>query len=255
MSRSTVAQRDRAPRPRHAQLTPPFDGYPYLVTRIGHSALRHFAVLPTDWSAERLVSLTRRQALANRLDTCLVLGPEHAVYISAEGVEEEATHVPTGLPVVERLALAEELAETPELAALRASLRAWADAQNHGGYIVGDGLEAGRPATRDDRIALAGREGDPHPGLMRCRICGDLAGDYLATHGEGDGDRRPRVIRVHCRCENHNRCARCGEPLDDYRLSAYYFDEERGSVYYVAAYCGLSHRCRETGGEVPADGN
>jgi len=75
MSRSTVAQRDRAPRPRHAQLTPPFDGYPYLVTRIGHSALRHFAVLPTDWSAERLVSLTRRQALANRLDTCLVLGP------------------------------------------------------------------------------------------------------------------------------------------------------------------------------------
>jgi len=27
---------------------PPFDGYPYLVTRIGHSALRHVALLPAD---------------------------------------------------------------------------------------------------------------------------------------------------------------------------------------------------------------
>jgi len=253
MSRSTLAQRQRAPKPRRAQLTAPFDGYPYLVTRIGHSALRHFAVLPTTWSPEQLVSLARRQALANRLDTCLALDPEHAVYVSADGTEEEATHIPTGLPVVEQLALAEELPATPELAERQAALRAWADAQIHEGYIVGDGLEGGRPATRDDRVALAGHDGDPHPGLVRCRTCGDLSGDYLATHGEGDGDRRPRVIRVHCRCENHNRCARCGEPLADRRLSAYYFDEERGSVYYVAAYCGFRHRCRETGGEVRTD--
>jgi len=53
---------------------PPFDGYPYLVTRIGHSALRHLALLPADWSRERLVDLARRQRDANRLDTCVVLG-------------------------------------------------------------------------------------------------------------------------------------------------------------------------------------
>jgi hypothetical protein len=49
-------------------LTPPYDDYPYLVTRIGHCALRHMAVLPTTWSHERLVGLARRQAAANRLD-------------------------------------------------------------------------------------------------------------------------------------------------------------------------------------------
>ncbi len=245
MPRSTLARRERAPRPRGALLTEPFDGYPYLVTRIGHSALRHLAVLPTAWPPERLLSLTRRQVMANRLDTCLVLGPGHAVYVSADGAEEAASHVPAGLPVVERLALAEDLPRTPEIVARQAGLRAWADAQNHGGYIVGDGLEAGRPATRDDRSALAGQGGDPHPGLARCRTCGELAGDYLATHGEGNGDRRPRVIRVHCRCENHNCCARCGDALDDHRLSAYYYDEHDDSVYYVAAYCGFSHRCRE----------
>lgn len=249
MSRSSLARRERTPRPRGAILTESFAGYPYLVTRIGHSALRHVAVLPTTWSREQLVSLTRRQALANRLDTCLALGPEHAVYVSAQGTEEEATLVPTGLPVVEQLVLAEEPPATPELVARQAALRAWAYAQIHEGWVVGDGLEAGRPATREDRIALTRHEDDPHPGLTRCRTCGELTGDYLATHGEGDGDQRPRVIRVHCHCENHNRCARCGEPLDDRRLSAYYYDEERGSVYYVAAYCGLSHRCRE----VPAD--
>ena len=242
MSRSPSARRERAPRP-HAVLAESFDGYPYLVTRIGHSAMRHLAVLPATWSTEQLVSLTRRQALANRLDTCLVLGPDHAIYVAADGAEAEATHVPTGLPVVEQLAVAEELPATPELAARQAHLRAWAHAQIHDGYIVGDGLEGGRPATREDRVALAGRDGDPHPGLARCRTCGDLTGDYLATHGEGNGDERPRVIRIHCGCDNHNRCARCGEPLDDRRLSAYYFDEDEDSVIYVAAYCGLDHRC------------
>ena len=60
---------------------PPFDGYPYLVTRIGHSALRHVALLPADWSRERLVDLARRQRDANRLDTCAVLG-RHDVHLT-----------------------------------------------------------------------------------------------------------------------------------------------------------------------------
>ena len=52
----------------------PFDGYPYLVTRIGHTALRHITLLPADWPRARLTELTRRQRDANRLDTCLALG-------------------------------------------------------------------------------------------------------------------------------------------------------------------------------------
>ena len=54
----------------------------------------------------------------------------------------------------------------------------------------------------------------------------------------------PRVVRIHCRSEDHNRCAACCEPLADTRLSAYGYDEARGSVYYLAAYAALSHRCR-----------
>jgi hypothetical protein len=253
MSRSTPPPGARARHP-FAHPAPPFDGYPYLVTRIGHSALRHLAILPATWSPERLLGLTRRQALTNRLDTCLVLGPAHAVYVTSEGAECEAAHVPSGRPVVERLRLAASLPRTPEIAARRARLRAYADADNGPRYIVGDGLEAGRIAILDDIFRLASLESeDPHRGLTRCPTCGELAGDYLATQGEGNGDLTRRVIRVHCRCENHNRCAWCGEQLAERRLSAYHFVEETGSVCYVAAYCAFSHRCPRTGGEVLAD--
>lgn len=229
-----------------AHLMPPFDGYPYLVTRIGHSALRHMAVLPRSWPRERLLDLTRRQAAANRLDTCLALGPAEAIFVTADGEEHRANHIPTGLPVLGRLRLAEELPRTAEMAARRARLRAYADVQDGPRYIVGDGLEGGRAANPDDVIRLTSLPGDtdPHRGLVRCSTCGELAGDYLATRGEGNGDLRRRVIRVHCRCENHNRCARCGEPLAERRLSAYHLAEEQGSARYVAAYSAFSHRCR-----------
>ena len=63
----------------------PFTGYPYLVTRIGHTALRNMSVLPADWSRERLLDLVRRQAIANQLETCLCLGPTESVFVSPDG--------------------------------------------------------------------------------------------------------------------------------------------------------------------------
>ncbi len=146
--------------------------------------------------------------------------------------------------MVERLRLAARLPRTPEITDRRALLREFATAQAGPRYFVGDGLEGGRPATREDIIRLVGLEGcDPHPGLVRCDTCRELAGDFFATNGEGNGDLKPRVIRVHCRCENHNSCAWCGEPLAEHRLSAYHFLEDLDAVCYVAAYCGFSHRC------------
>jgi hypothetical protein len=255
MSPTRRGRRSRAPRS-VAGLTPPFDGYPYLVTRIGHSALRHLAALPATWPYERLIGLTRRQALANRMDTCLVLGPGEAIYVAPDGAEGRATHVPIGLPVVDRLRLAEHLPRTPEMAAHRARLRAYADAHRGRGYMVGDNLEGGRPATPEDVIRLVGvAGGDPHPGLARCATCREYAGDYLAAEGQGNGDLTPRVIRVHCPCENHNHCARCGGPLAERRLSAYQFVEETGTAWYLAAYCAFSHRCRRISHEVPTDAN
>lgn len=193
----------------HDSLPEPFDGYPYLVTRIGHSALRHLAVLPADWSRGRLLDVARRQATANRLETCLCLGPDEAVYVSPDGEAIEASIVPSGIPVIERLALAESVPLTEEIATRHADLRALADrSRPQAGYIVGDGLEGGRPATPADIDRLSRHDPDGVPtGLSKCPTCGGFVGDYLARRGEGDGDRTPRVIRVYCRCENHNRCA------------------------------------------------
>ena len=48
MSRSTPSGRKRAPKPSGAISTPRFDGYPYLISRIGTSPLRHIALVPAD---------------------------------------------------------------------------------------------------------------------------------------------------------------------------------------------------------------
>jgi len=80
-------------------LPQPFDGYPYVVTRIGHTALRSVAVVPSDWSRERLIDLTRRQAIANQLETCLCLGPAESVFVTPDGTATHSDFVPAGIPV------------------------------------------------------------------------------------------------------------------------------------------------------------
>jgi hypothetical protein len=242
----SAGARPRAPRDGH--IVPPFDGYPYLVTRIGRTPLRHFAIVPGDWDRDRLIELARRQAIANKLETCLCLGPNDAVLVSPEGEARAETFVPSGIPVVDCLVVSGPPPDTAEQAARRKALSGYARRWKGRGYLVGDGLEGGRPAKPDDVARLAGKgpAGLP-PGLRRCRVCGQPRGEYLSLRGFVDGlaydERSPRVVEVHCRCDNHNRCAGCGEPLAGQRLSAYYWDEDRASVLYVAAYCGLSHRC------------
>jgi hypothetical protein len=246
MDSTTLSAGARVPaRARISHRPPAFDGYPYLVTRIGRCPLRHMAVLPGDWPRERLLDLTRRQAATNRLDTCLCLGPHDAVYVTADGALSEASLVPFGSPVVDSLILAESLPETIELAARRRSLARFAAAHRGSGYIAGDGLEAGRPATAADIERLAGTDASGNPdGLARCPGCLRMRGDFLARKGEGNGDMAARVIRVHCRCENHNLCAGCGAPLAEDRLSSYSWDGAERKVWYQAAYAALSHRCR-----------
>jgi hypothetical protein len=40
-------------------------------------------------------------------------------------------------------------------------------------------------------------------------------------------------MHVHCRCENHNRCARCGEQLAKRRLNANYYRESDRQIWHV----------------------
>lgn len=223
---------------------PPFDGYPYLVTRIGRTALRHLAVVPAEWPRDGLVDLLRRQANANQLETCLCLGPADAVYVRPPGQPIPATHIPTGIPVLDRLVIAGPLPDSRDLARRHAAMVAYARRNSATGYLVGDGLEGGTPATDEDVARLSGTGPDElPPGLRRCETCGQPRGAHLSLRGLEYDERNPRVVPVHCRCDNHNRCAGCGGPLAEQRLSAWYWDEERAGAWYVAAYCGFSHRC------------
>lgn len=244
--------RRRAPRP--STLRPPlFNGYPYLVTRIGHSALRHVALLAADRTTDELRALARRQVLANRLDTCLVLGPDRCIYFSPDGPQLPSELPPSGgLLLPDRLRLAEAPPSSPELEQRRAALRAVIEARKASGYVVGDGLEGGRPATPDDVARLRGRDEAGLPrGLVRCPGCGQLRGECLDSPGGRAGGARTEVLTVRCRCDNHNRCARCGDPLAEWRLSAYHYDERHGKTCYLAAYCAFSHRCPDD----PPDGS
>ncbi len=222
----------------------PFDGFPYLVTRIGRTPLRHLAVVPADWSRDQLVDLLCRQVDANQLDTCLCLGPADAVYVRPPGRPTPTPHIPTGIPVLDRIVIADPLPESPDLARRHAALVAYVTRNGATGHLVGDGLEGGTPATLEDvaRLSGTGPDGLP-PGLRRCGSCGQPRGEHLSMRGLDYDERNPRVVPVHCQCDNHNRCAGCGRPLADQRLSAWYWDEERAGAWYVAAYCGLSHRC------------
>jgi len=216
---------------------PVFDGYPYLVTALV-GGLQHSIVLPGDLGRAELVSLARRQHSANRLRTCLALGPEAAIYISDDG--ETVAEVPRCTdPISDRLLSPEEFPATPELRDRQQRLRAFvaeSQARSAGGYLV-DRMR-GRTATAEDLVRLSGTDPDGVPvGLARCMACTAYRGEYLPSHQPG------LVVRVFCQCENHNRCARCLGPLHAHRLEAAYYNERQACVLHVAAFCGLRHVC------------
>ena len=100
------------------------------------------------------------------------------------------------------------------------------------------------PRRRDrTHVGLSG-EGVPK-GLERCPACEAFRGECLFSISEGNeaGGASQKVVLVHCRCDNHNRCSRCGATLADTRLSAYHYNETSRMVLYTAAYEALGHRC------------
>ncbi len=233
-------------------LMPVFDGFPYLVVRIAQTGMLDHTVLPADWPRERLIELAQRQSAANQLPVAACFGPVDAVYANRLRGATESPLLPSGIPIVERLILSESIPDSPEVVARRARLTEFGASSRQQGFFVGDGLEAGRLASPSDIKRLwtkvPDEAGVPRPpGLNRCSDCGDYRGQYLALRGEGNDDLRPRVLAVRCRCENRNRCARCGEPLAERRLSSYEYEEKADKVWYWAAYIGLSHQCEAVG--------
>lgn len=220
---------------------PLFDGFPYLTTRIV-PALYHIALLPADATETTLLELAQVQASANRLDTCLVLHTRLAVSFWPDGRVTRTDTPPRGGALLSsRLALPVNLDQSPELSERQVRLdRIVAEGQNKGGCILGDLSKGGHRATAAELEQLRGKGSERVPcGLERCTECDDWRGVCLDPSEAFAG----MVMTVHCRCANHNRCARCGVPLFDRRLNANFYDPHDRGIWHVPGFCGLDHTC------------
>lgn len=229
-----------APEPASQQTTDllQFDGFPYLNTRL-LPALYHITLLPVNASESTLLMFARVQAAANRLDTCLVLDPARATYFWADGRITSSASTPRGGTVLaNRLVLPVDLLETNELRHRQACLdHLVAEGRRRGTYV--NALRIGRAASDEEAARLGGKNVDGSPaGLTRCGQCLEWRGECLQG-----AETSAAIVPVHCRCENHNRCARCAAPLYERRLNASFYDPLSGETKYVPGFCGLGHAC------------
>jgi hypothetical protein len=224
---------------------PFFDGVPYLVTKLV-GAMRHIILLPADWSAEELRRLARRQIKANKLPTRLVIEPGWVLYLEPDGGEYQETEPPRGgLLVTGKLKAAQDFPETGELRRRMEALELFMRAtQPQSGYVVGDPSQGDRPASKEERRRLKGKQENGIPkGLRRCPRCSEWRGECLIPARKY----KTTLIRVCCRCENDNLCACCGRPLADRKLNANHYDESDGRIWHVPGFCCLDHLCRPSG--------
>ena len=233
---------------------------PYLLVEIV-AGLYHLTVLPADFGDDDLEAIAKAQTQANRLDACLVLGERRVLAIHAEGVERRETEIPFRLfghwssaVVTGRLTTARALPSTDEVLrrqmaleaaigeypARRAELLRQRGMLAPADFVVGDTTKGGWQATPDELQALSGRQSSGVPiGLAQCADCGFWKGECLDPSPAFRG----KVMRVCCRCENINRCARCGETLYRFRLNANFYDPRPDAVVHVPGFSGLSHEC------------
>ena len=219
-----------------------FDGYPYLVTRVV-PATYHMTLLPGDVGELELAGIARTQWRANRLDVCLVIGPRRALYISADGVDRLLRTPPRGgIPIAGKLKPPSSWPDTADLQARQRRLASFIESSTpKGDYgMFGDLTKGGREASADDvaRLAGSGPEGVPR-GLERCATCSELRGICLDPSPEFFC----KVVTVHCRCQNDNRCAACGQLLYKRKLNANYYKPSDGKIWHVPGFSGLYHRC------------
>lgn len=228
-----------------AQGLPLFTGFPYLLTRVV-DALRHIILLPEPWTGrtEELLDVARRQARANRLETALVLAADRAAFFAADGSTFGFVAAPRGgILLPDRLEPVVEIEASDELRARREDLAAWMVCnQVQDRYMMGNRAGSGREATSDELRRLRGRNSDGLPiGLTTCPECMEVRGECLDINPHFPG----LMIPVHCRCDNENRCARCGEKLQDRKLNGNQYDADDGEIWHTPGFCGFRHRCAD----------
>lgn len=217
-----------------------FTGFPYILTHVV-KGFHHVILLPADFGRADLEEIALRQVLANRLMTCLVLGETDCVYYGLDGTAMPSRDIPRfSLGCSGRLFPSIGFVEGPEIKARRAVFGEFIRSRQRNATLFGDMTKGGRDATPEELARLEGFARDNIPkGLGRCWRCGEWRGECLDPNPKFKG----KIMRVTCRCMNDNRCARCGEGLEDHKLNSNYFDPADGIVWHVPSFAGLKHRC------------
>lgn len=217
-----------------------FPGFPYLVTPIV-PALNHLMLLPSSRSEEELVRLAVLQVSWNRLKSCLALGERKYIYVGEDCRVDLMDSPPySSFAACERIAPAFAVELDKEFLERAGKLRCYVESTRRQGFLMGDLTKGGRPATKEELAKLAGksREGVPL-GLCRCPKCKEWAGECIDPSPQFAN----QFMKVYCRCQNDNRCARCGGLFDEHKLNSNYFEKSDGQIWHVPAFCVFSHIC------------
>lgn len=217
-----------------------FEDFPYLVTRVAVT-LNHIMILPGELGRKALEEIARHQALRNQLNSCVVFGEGDCVYYGNRGSAKASPIIPeSALYCAGLLYPGQDFVASEDLRRRCRGLDSFIAAVTKTCILFGDLTKGGRPATADEMSHLAGFQERGVPlGIERCRRCGEWRGECLDPSPQFSG----MIMRVSCLCENDNRCARCGETLDKYKLNSNYYDHADGMIWHVPAFSGLTHRC------------
>jgi hypothetical protein len=223
-----------------------FAHFPYLVTRVVPT-MYHITLLPEDLAPNDLLDIGRRQRDANRLPVCIVTALDDALYLAPDGTERSSATPPEGgIIVTDRFEPCRPFLQTPALRARRAALDAFIDRVTpRAGGMLGDISKGGRPATFEESVALSGLQPTGIPrGLTRCSRCREWRGCCIDPSPEF----ARQLMEVHCRCENDNRCAACGDTLHAHKLNANFYSDGDGGIWHVPGFSAFGHRCPASAG-------
>ena len=221
-------------------IAPAFLGFPYLVTHICPGVF-HMLLLPDDFIMRGLLHLAKRQVLANRLYTCLVLGIDTAIFMTPDGQESPLFMPPrSGIRVGGRLLPVQPLSDSETNRVRAEGLAAYAKEHGNGGWITVSLRKDGRDATEAEISSLSGLNSAGVPkGLVRCQSCREWCG-HCIEHIPAFGT---QLLEVSCLCQNDNLCARCGNTLYARKLNANYYNPEDRSIWHVPGFLAFEHIC------------
>ena len=221
---------------------PLFKGFPYILTHFT-GCLYHMILLPQEngQQASHHIGIARHQAQANQLPTWLVLSENQALFFDAGLCLPVAVTIPRPRSIVfGKLITQEVIPEEREILIRYLSLCLHAHFLHGDGpaLYVGDLTRGGHPASDAEVDQFSGRRPNGVPrGLRQCAVCQGWYGVCLDTTVPH------LLVSVHCRCQNDNRCARCGQLLYGFKLNSNYFLESDGGIWHVPGFAAIKHRC------------